>query len=235
MPLYPSNICQIANDTQGAGAILEYNTIESPLSQPRNSIIGHFIAAVVGVGVTKIFRLSPRFEDIRWLAGAAACGLASAIMGLTKTVHPPAGATALLAAVDPKISRLGWFLLPLVLLGSLLTLVISLVINNIQRQFPLFWWTAANLERPAPDIEKVPTFKTEVERKKSQHDERQRLSYMITITPDKVTVPEHLYMDDVEKAVLEDMRTRLGEGVEEFVAASPGSNDTSRTRVDQTT
>lgn len=189
---------------------------------------------MIGIGVTKLFGLSQRFEEIRWLAGALACGLASAIMGLTKTVHPPAGATALLAATDPMISQLGWFLLPLVLLSSVMTLAASLMLNNIQRQFPIFWWTAANLQRPAPDIEKVPICKTEIEWKRPEHDERQRLAYTITITPDKITVPEHVYLAEVEKAVLEDLRNRLGEGSEEYVAANRESNNTGRTKIDRT-
>jgi CBS-domain-containing membrane protein len=67
-------------------------------------------------------------------------------MGITKTVHPPAGATALLAATDPGISRMGWFLLPFVLLCSILMLCCALVVNNIQRQFPMYWWTPVDLK-----------------------------------------------------------------------------------------
>lgn len=80
--------------SKGAAAILEYQTIDSPLAQPRNAILGQVFAAIIGVGVTKLFQLSSNFENIRWIAGALAVGLTSAFMGFTKTVHPPAGATA---------------------------------------------------------------------------------------------------------------------------------------------
>ena len=60
-------------------------------------------------------------------------------MTVTKTVYPPAGATALLAAVDPQVERLGWYLVPLVLLSAAITLLVSLLINNIQRRYPTYW------------------------------------------------------------------------------------------------
>ena len=78
-------------------------------------------------------------------------------MTLTKTVYPPAGATALLVAVDPNVEKLGWYLIPLVLLSSAVTLVISLLLNNVQRRFPVYWWTAADLSKNVPkDTEEAP-------------------------------------------------------------------------------
>ncbi|EXJ56430.1 hypothetical protein A1O7_06773 [Cladophialophora yegresii CBS 114405] len=133
----------------GAAAILEYNTIESPLAQPRNLILGHFLSAVVGVGITKLFLHLPpdRFEDLRWLAGALSVGLASVVMSFSKTIHPPAGATALLAATNLEIQYLGWWLLPLVLLASMLMLASALVVNNgMGRRFPVYWWTPVDLQ-----------------------------------------------------------------------------------------
>ncbi|KAK5946467.1 hypothetical protein PMZ80_000610 [Knufia obscura] len=147
----------------GAAAILEYNAIESPLSQPRNLIMGHFLSAVIGVGITKLFHLLPeaRFEDLRWLAGALSVGIASTVMGVTKTVHPPAGATALLAATTPEMTVLGWWLLPLVLLACCLMLSSAMLVNNLYKRFPVYWWTPADLENlrqsevvKAKDVEK---------------------------------------------------------------------------------
>lgn len=60
-------------------------------------------------------------------------------MGLTNTVHPPAGATALLAATSVDITNLGWVLVPLIILGNVLMLGVACVLNNIQRQFPMYW------------------------------------------------------------------------------------------------
>ncbi|KAL9087423.1 MAG: hypothetical protein Q9159_003635 [Coniocarpon cinnabarinum] len=127
----------------GAAAILEYNTVASPLAQPRNLIFSHAFCSVIAVGITKLFALLPhdRFEDLRWLAGAIIVATCSVVMSITKTVHPPAGAMALLAATSPQISNLGWNLVPLVMIGAALMLGNALAINNIQRQFPLFWMT----------------------------------------------------------------------------------------------
>ncbi|RMZ87022.1 hypothetical protein DV736_g5750, partial [Chaetothyriales sp. CBS 134916] len=147
----------------GAAAILEYNSIESPLAQPRNLIFGQVLSAVIGVGITKLFELLPatRFEELEWLAGALAVGTASLVMSVTKTVHPPAGATALLAATTAEIRQLGWWAVALVFLGSMLMLVSALLLNNIARQFPIYWWTPShslqrreqnNIEMGAPEI-----------------------------------------------------------------------------------
>lgn len=133
----------------GAAAILEYNTIESPLSQPRNLIIGHALSSVIGVGVTKLFHLLPpqRFDELRWLAGALSVGLASLAMAMTKTVHPPAGATALLAATTQEVTVLGWWLPALIVLGCILMLVSAMLVNNLcGRRWPIYWWTAVDLK-----------------------------------------------------------------------------------------
>ncbi|RMZ76151.1 hypothetical protein DV738_g5082, partial [Chaetothyriales sp. CBS 135597] len=134
----------------GAAAILEYNTIESPLAQPRNLILGQVLSAAEGVGIAKLFLLLPpaRFKELEWLAGALAVGAASLIMGVTKTVHPPAGATALITVTTAEIRELGWWAVALALLGSLLMLATALILNNIARRFPMYWWTPTPLGRP---------------------------------------------------------------------------------------
>ena len=147
LPLLSGHHVPIVIASFGAAAILEYNTIESPLAQPRNLVFGHFLAALIGVSITKLFHLLPeqRFEELRWLAGALAVGTASVVMSMTKTVHPPAGATALLTATSADITDLGWWTLALVLLGCMLMLTSALIINNIVRQFPMYWWTPVDL------------------------------------------------------------------------------------------
>lgn len=201
---------------QGAAAILEFNAIESPFAQPRNAIVGHFISAVIGVGVTKLFFLNSDAEDLRWLAGAVACGLTSAGMALTGTIHPPAGATALLAAVDPQVQQLGWYLLPLVLLSSAITLVISLLLNNIQRQYPMYWWTPADLgkKKMRNDIEEKSTSSstTYLGSKLLQHVEDTGQP-MIRITRERIVVPDHICLASEERKILEILHQRLGDGL----------------------
>lgn len=130
---------------------MEFYSIESPLAQPRNAILGQIISALVGVAICKLFKLSDSFEEHRWAGGALACALATSIMALTKTVHPPAGATALLAVIDDGVVHLGWFLVPVMMLGCGLMLVVALLVNNIERRFPIYWWTPESLTKERHD------------------------------------------------------------------------------------
>lgn len=91
--------------------MLVYGAIESPLAQPRALLGGHFVAALIGVSITKLFSLlhnEERFDELRWLAGSLSTATAIVAMQITETTHPPAGASALLAAVNPEITDLGW-------------------------------------------------------------------------------------------------------------------------------
>jgi hypothetical protein len=154
----------------GAAAILEYNSIESPLAQPRNLIFGHFFSAVIAVGITKLFEHLPpnRFEELRWLAGAIAVAVASIVMSLTKTVHPPAGATALLAATSVEIQVLGWWLLPLVLLAAMLMLTSAMLLNNLAgRRYPVYWWTPVDLKALREERRKEKAAKQELDVEKA--------------------------------------------------------------------
>lgn len=104
----------------------------------------------MGIAVAKLFQLNDRFEEIKYLGGALACASATALMALTKTVHPPAGATALLAVVDSRLVGIGWFLLPVMALGCGLMLGVAMLVNNIQRRFPIYWWTPEDLRQKRP-------------------------------------------------------------------------------------
>jgi CBS-domain-containing membrane protein len=62
------------------------------------------------------------------------------------------GATALLAATNIQVRNLGWYYLPVILLSSALVLTIALVLNNIQRRYPTFWFQPAATIPPAPNL-----------------------------------------------------------------------------------
>lgn len=123
--------------------MLEFCAIDSTLAQPRNVFLGQLMGSIIGVAISKGLTNSTsiQFQDWRWFAGALSCGCTIVAMGLARTVHPPAGATALLAVTDDSVSQLGWLLVPVVMLSCALMLVVSLIINNLQRRFPLYWWT----------------------------------------------------------------------------------------------
>ncbi len=105
------------------------------------------VSALTGVSICKLFALSPHFESVRWLGASLACACATALMALTGTVHPPAGATALMAVLDPHVADLGWFLFVPLLLGCCLMLGVALLVNNVQRRFPYYWWSPAETGR----------------------------------------------------------------------------------------
>lgn len=121
----------------GASAVLIYGAIESPLAQPRNLIGGHVISAFVGV-------LSwQTLDGLPWIAAAFAVATAIALMHLTRTLHPPGGATALIAVIgSEKIHDLGYlYLLVPVGAGAAVMLVIALMVNNLapKRTYPRYW------------------------------------------------------------------------------------------------
>lgn len=121
----------------GASAVLIYGAVRSPLAQPRNLIGGHILSAVIGVAAYNLL------SGFMWLAAAVAVATAIAAMHATKTLHPPGGATALIAVIgSEKIHNLGFLyaVIP-VAVGALIMLVIALLVNNIpkNRQYPEFW------------------------------------------------------------------------------------------------
>jgi CBS-domain-containing membrane protein len=110
----------------GASAVLLYGAPRAPFSQPRNLIGGHLISAVVGVAC---FRYLP---DVLALQEATAVATAIALMMVTRTLHPPGGATALIAVVgSDAVHGLGWGYLFPVMVGSLLLLLVALISNNL--------------------------------------------------------------------------------------------------------
>ena len=150
----------------GASAVLDYNTIRSPLAQPRNAIVGHMIAAIVGVAIAKAFMHTPEFFlHFDWVAAAIACAAASLAMGVTNTTHPPGGATAILACVDKQIIVMGWRYPPLMLIASLLMLGVALLFNNTLRQYPTWWWTPEEVgsKLPRSRKEKEPELEKKVD------------------------------------------------------------------------
>jgi CBS-domain-containing membrane protein len=121
----------------GASAVLIYGAIKSPLAQPRNLIGGHIVSAIVGVTSFQLLHAH------MWLAAATAVATAIAAMHATKTLHPPGGATALIAVIgSEKIHNLGYlYVLMPAFLGASVMLIVALIVNNLakKRQYPEFW------------------------------------------------------------------------------------------------
>ncbi|NRS51060.1 HPP family protein [Brevibacillus sp. HB2.2] len=115
----------------GASCVLAFVAWDSPLSQPRNIIGGHFFTSLVGVLLYQIG------GSQLWVV-ALSVGLAIVTMHVTKTTHPPAGANPIVIVMDGK----GWeFLLSPVLIGAVVVVLIALFVNNMhkKRAYPVFW------------------------------------------------------------------------------------------------
>ena len=113
----------------GASAVLIYWVPNSPLSQPRNLIGGHLLSAIVGVVSYKLF------SSNLFLATAIAVSTSILIMQLTLTLHPPGGATSLIAVIGgEQIHELEFFyiLIP-VFSGALILFLIAFIVNNIPK------------------------------------------------------------------------------------------------------
>ncbi len=121
----------------GASAVLLYGAPRSPLAQPRNLIGGHIVSAFVGVLCWKLL------QDFPWLAAAMSVSTAIALMHVTRTLHPPGGATALFAVIgSEKVHQSGFlYVLTPSMTGSTILLLVALLVNNLAsgRRYPETW------------------------------------------------------------------------------------------------
>lgn len=207
-PTRPESNRRLMN-RQGAAAVLHFAAADSPLAQPRNAIFGQTFASAIGIGISKLFALNPHAAKLPELSGPLACAITTSLTILTNTSHPPAGATALLAVT--QASNLGWFLMPVVILETVLMLTVALIINNIQRRYPVYWWTPKSLPRRRDNgIE---------EARKEEPDVILRTSSISGGMPDQplqivvrrkaVFVPGNLWITAEEREVLETISRRI--------------------------
>ncbi|KAK5789214.1 hypothetical protein VI817_008338 [Penicillium citrinum] len=166
------------------------------------------IACLVGVGISKLFALNSNAENYTELGGALACGITTALMVLTRTVHPPAGATALLAVTNAQTVGLGWFLFPIMILGITLMLSAALLVNNIQRRYPLYWWTSQPLSRRHDaDVESDNDKPAQVG---SQYEESLTdVPRRVVVERGDIWVPNGVFVSAEERRVLDRISARL--------------------------
>lgn len=122
----------------GASAVLVYGAPRAEFSQPRNLVGGHVLSAAVGVTVTLIA------SDLV-TASSLSVSLAIAVMHLTRTLHPPGGASALIAVIGgEQVQSLGyWYVVSPVLAGACIMLGVALLVNNMSSEgeghYPAYW------------------------------------------------------------------------------------------------
>uniref|UniRef100_A0A915IYW8 HPP family protein n=1 Tax=Romanomermis culicivorax TaxID=13658 RepID=A0A915IYW8_ROMCU len=136
--LTPNTRTTVVIGSFAATAVLTFAAVDSPLAQPKNVFFGHIISALVGVSMQILLG-----NKHQWLAAALAVSVAILLMCLTDTVHPPGGATALIAVYsDQKIRNLKFFyvLIP-VASGALILFLVALLANNCfpWRKYPKYW------------------------------------------------------------------------------------------------
>lgn len=116
----------------GASAVLLFAVPASPLAQPWSIIGGNTISALIGVTVSY-------FIKDQMLAVGLAVALAILAMSLTRSLHPPGGASALTAVIGgAAVARAGfWFPLVPVAINSLILVALGMVFHRLaRRQYP---------------------------------------------------------------------------------------------------
>lgn len=130
----------------GATSVLLFAVPSSPLAQPWSVVAGNAVSAVAGVAACLLVP-DPA------LRVAAAAGAAIVAMSLLRAMHPPGGAVALTAALNPDmVDQLGFgFALTPVAAGSaLLVAMAALYARATGRRYPARSFPDAGQAAPPP-------------------------------------------------------------------------------------
>lgn len=119
--------------SMGASAVLLFAVPKGPLSQPWSFIAGHLFSAFIGISAAKLIS-----DPV--IASSVAVSLAIFVMYVTRSLHPPGGATALTAVVGGSaITELGyWYMLTPIGINLFVMLLWALIVNNLlpNRTYP---------------------------------------------------------------------------------------------------
>jgi len=120
--------------SMGAAAVLIFAIPHGQLSQPWALFMGNLISAFIGVAC---YMLVPNI----FIAAGLAVGLSIGAMHLLNCIHPPGGATALVAVVGgPVIHDLGFmYILSPVFINVLSIFIVAVVFNSFfaWRRYPI--------------------------------------------------------------------------------------------------
>lgn len=105
----------------GATAVIVYGLPASPVAHPKNVILGHLFSAFIGV-------LCYQLLGDTWYNVAIAVTMALLTMSLTRSLHPPGGATAIVAVISHQHF---FFVLCPVLAGVVILTIWGILLNLI--------------------------------------------------------------------------------------------------------
>ncbi|MBK6401883.1 MAG: HPP family protein [Rhodocyclaceae bacterium] len=135
----------IMSFSMGSTAVMLFAVPHGALSQPWPLLGGHLVSGLIGIACL-LYVPEPM------LAGSLAVGLSIGAMHYLRCLHPPAGATALVAAMGGDTVRaLGYgFVAAPVMLNVLIILSVAIVFNFLfpWRRYPLFLMRAMAPARP---------------------------------------------------------------------------------------
>jgi CBS-domain-containing membrane protein len=136
----------------GASAVLVFGVIESPLSQPRNLFLGHFVSGLISVVMTRLWVRNgsyvtslenTEFYTPTFINGSLCMSVSLIAMLVLGVLHPPGGATGLAAATERGVILLSWRYLPVLVASSAIMLGWAMIVNNLgRRRYPLYWWSS---------------------------------------------------------------------------------------------
>lgn len=116
----------------GATTVILFALPNSPLAQPWSAVVGNTVSALVALGVHQATR------DPALAIGVSAC-LSLGAMFVTRSLHPPGGAVALTASLNPAMmDTLGLnFVLLSVFLGTVVLVVFAMLWHRLNgRVYP---------------------------------------------------------------------------------------------------
>lgn len=114
----------------GSTAVMVFTFPEIHFAQPRSVVGGHFICTAVGLAALAL--LGPS-----WWSLASAAAVSTALMMLTRTMHPPAGSNPIIVfLVAPKW---GFLFFPTLAGALVLVLVAVLYHRACRRTYPAYW------------------------------------------------------------------------------------------------
>jgi len=178
--------------------VLLFAASHAPMAQPWSFIGGQLVSAVIGVTCAK-------FIPSLYLAAAMASALAILAMHMLRCLHPPGGATALVAVIGgAQVHALGYgYVLVPVGLNVMVMFVLALTLNNLfpGRRYPVV--------TPVPPKEKSESaaalsFGRVILSHEDLKDALKEMNAFIDVTEDDLA-------DIYTKASMHSMRRRMGE------------------------